>query len=595
MKNPYISLLLTAWRYAKHEKKRYVLTYCMFLIAITIASLNPLFYGWFINAVQKDANAVLKNAWIYAGGYLLLRLGEWAFHGPARILERELAFTLSRNYLEELYHQTLHLPAKWHQDHHSGSTINRIRKAYEALKHFFDNGFMYAYAFSRFFFSFAAMLYFSPLFGAVGVLMGIFNIWLIFKFDKPFIKTLDEVNEKEHVVSSTLFDSLSNIITVITLRLEKRMESGLMQKVKEVFPPWKKNIRINEWKWFVADTMVGLIYVVITVGYVWQNWHPGTIFYIGGLVALIGYVNQFTSVFHDVAWQYTQIVQYNTDVQTARSISESFRKQHRSENEENLPENWQKIEIENLNFSHHETYQEDVKSQSLHNLKININRGQKIAFVGESGSGKSTLLALLRGLYEAEPHVKLQIDNKQYKNLAVLADTVTLFPQEPEIFENTIIYNITLGLPFEEKDIWKICDTAHFSDVVKQLPNGLESGIQEKGVNLSGGQKQRLALARGILAARGGDIVLLDEPTSSVDPKTESRIYDKLFDEFRDKAILSSLHRLHLLTKFDYVYVLEKGSIADEGTFEYLKENSPVFQELWQHQKEKEKAEEMPF
>lgn len=73
-------------------------------------------------------------------------------------------------------------------------------------------------------------------------------------------------------------------------------------------------------------------------------------------------------------------------------------------------------------------------------------------------------------------------------------------------------------------------------------------------------------------------------PTSSVDPKTEAQIYDRLFEEFSNKAVLSSLHRLHLLTKFDYVYVLQNGRIADEGTFESLRQNSPIFNELWKHQ-----------
>jgi ATP-binding cassette, subfamily B, bacterial len=122
--------------------------------------------------------------------------------------------------------------------------------------------------------------------------------------------------------------------------------------------------------------------------------------------------------------------------------------------------------------------------------------------------------------------------------------------------------------------------------VVADLPKGLASNIQEKGVNLSGGQKQRLALARGILAARSSKIVLLDEPTSSVDAKTEVKIYDKLFSELKGKAVLSALHRLHLLVKFDYVYILQNGKLVDEGTFEYLRQNSPIFQELWQHQED---------
>ncbi len=588
--NPYIALLTTAWRYARNERKRYVLIYCLFICANTVAMFNPILYGWFINKIQQDnANTLQYTLW-FGLFFLGLKLGEWAFHGPARVMERQLAFNLSRNFLMELYHQALHLPVKWHQDNHSGATINRIRKAYEALKHFFQDGFMYLHAISKFVFSFGAMLYFSPIFGGIGVLMGAFTVWVILKFDEPFIETLEAVNEKEHLISSTLFDSLSNIITVITLRLEKSMESGLLAKIKDVWKPFRKNVVINEWKWFVADTLVTLIYVVIAVGYVCQHYETGKVFYIGNLVILLGFVNQFTSVFHDIAWQYTMIVQYNTDVQTARSIGEAYNLNHRPDFAQGLPEKWTAISLKNLNFSHRDTYDETHAPQSLHNINIQFKKGQKIALIGESGCGKSTLLAILRGLYpplSIKPfEMQFSIDN-ELADLVLLNESVTLFPQEPEIFENTIEYNITLGLPFDEKDVWDVCDLAHFSETARQLPKGLKSSIQEKGVNLSGGQKQRLALARGILAAQSSQIVLLDEPTSSVDPKTEMLIYEQLFKAFADKVLISALHRLHLLQYFDYVYVLQEGKIVEEGTFEWLYTEGVVFKELWKHQEMK--------
>ena len=112
----------------------------------------------------------------------------------------------------------------------------------------------------------------------------------------------------------------------------------------------------------------------------------------------------------------------------------------------------------------------------------------------------------------------------------------------------------------------------------------MQTDIKEKGVNLSGGQKQRLALARGILAAKDSEIILLDEPTSSVDPKTEAIIYQKLFDVFRDKAFVSSMHRLHLLDQFDYIYILDSGRIIDEGSFDELMNGSEAFGHLWKHQ-----------
>jgi ATP-binding cassette subfamily B protein len=589
MANPYISLLSTAWRYARKERKKYVLVYCLFVLANLSYALNPILLGWFIDRIVRDPANIPHYVMLYVAGFIGIKFLQWCFHGPARIMERSLAFHLSRNFLQEKYRQVLHLPVKWQQDHHSGATINRVRKAYEALREFFDKGFMYVYALGKFFVSVTAILYFSPLYGAIAIVMGVFTIFIIRTFDKPFIKALEEVNEKEHIVSATLFDSLSNIMTVITLRLEKSMETGLMNKVRHIFSPFRKSALINEWKWFCAEMLIVCIYATITLGFVFQHWTPGKPFLVGSLVTLLGFVNQFTSVFQDIAWQYTDIVQYNTYVQTASAISEAYAQQHRADRPDALPANWQTIDLSQLNFSYNESYDTARRAQSLHDLHLTIRRGQRIALIGESGSGKSTLLALLRGLYIPEPGFTFRVDGGT-ESLDQLNETVTLFPQEPEIFENTLAYNITLGLPFSEEEILQVCSSAHLTEVIHQLPLGLESDIREKGVNLSGGQKQRLALARGILAARDSDLILLDEPTSSVDPRTEALIYEGLFKAFSDKAIISSIHRLHLLARFDYVYILHQGRIVAEGSFEDLRDHNPVFQEMWRHQKEETRA-----
>ena len=610
--NPYISLLRTAWHFARRERKKYILIYVMFICANAAYSLHPLLLGWFIGKLQVDTSHVVHYALLYVTGYFGIKLLQWCFHGPARIMERTLAFHLSRNFLQEKYHQVLHLPVKWHQDHHSGATINRVRKAYEALREFFDRGFMYVYALTKFLFSVVAIFIFSPLYGSIAIVLGVFTIFIIRTFDKPFVKALEEVNESEHTVSATLFDSLSNIMTVITLRLEKSMETGLLNKVQRILRPFRRSALINEWKWFCAEMLIVSIYGLITFGYVHQQWVPGKLFYVGGLTTLLAFVNQFTSVFQDIAWQYTDVVQYNTYVQTAAVISTAYKKQHRADRPDGLPNNWKTIIIRKLNFSHRPTYDAGQHAQSLHDLQLTIRRGQRIALIGESGSGKSTILSLLRGLYLPEPGMEIEVDPNPAPNrdpspnpnhnpnpdsrawLDRLNEAVTLFPQEPEIFENTLAYNITLGLPFTEEEILQVCESAHFTEVIKQLPQGLESDIREKGVNLSGGQKQRLALARGILAARDSALVLLDEPTSSVDPRTEALIYEGLFKAFADKAIISSIHRLHLLPHFDYIYVLHQGRVVAEGSFNHLRNNSPVFQDLWRHQQDANRQPDLP-
>jgi len=107
-------------------------------------------------------------------------------------------------------------------------------------------------------------------------------------------------------------------------------------------------------------------------------------------------------------------------------------------------------------------------------------------------------------------------------------------------------------------------------DVIEQSENGLDTFLAEGGANLSGGQRQRLSIARGLLAADTSTLLLLDEPTSSLDPKTELLAYERLFAAFPEKTIVSTLHRLHLLRFFDYVYYMEDGRIKAEGTLEEL-------------------------
>jgi len=248
-----------------------------------------------------------------------------------------------------------------------------------------------------------------------------------------------------------------------------------------------------------------------------------------------------------------------------------------------LPKKWQEIFFKDISFS----YNKENKIIHLNDINLKIKRKQKIALVGESGSGKSTILSLIRGLYEIEAG-EIYCDGKLLtKGINSINDCVTLIPQEPEIFDNTFKYNITMDLPTSEEELNKIISMSQLKSVLEKLPNGLDTKVTEKGVSLSGGEKQRLALARGLLAALNSDILLLDEPTSSVDSLNEIKIHEKIFDKFKEKTIISSIHRLHLLDKFDYIYLFSKGKIIAQGTFEKIKEN-PAFSNMWKkYNKEK--------
>jgi ABC-type transport system involved in cytochrome bd biosynthesis fused ATPase/permease subunit len=118
------------------------------------------------------------------------------------------------------------------------------------------------------------------------------------------------------------------------------------------------------------------------------------------------------------------------------------------------------------------------------------------------------------------------------------------------------------------------------ADFVDTSNAGLEAEVAERAANWSGGQRSRIALARGVLAARGSALVLLDEPTAHLDPATESAVYDNLFEEFSDACIVSSVHRLHLLERFDDVLLMQSGRLVAQAPAEVLELAVPEFRAL---------------
>jgi ABC-type multidrug transport system fused ATPase/permease subunit len=123
-------------------------------------------------------------------------------------------------------------------------------------------------------------------------------------------------------------------------------------------------------------------------------------------------------------------------------------------------------------------------------------------------------------------------------------------------------------------------NTACVSDFIPADANGLNTAVVERGANWSGGQRARIALARGMLAAADSNLVLFDEPTAALDSRTEARVYDNIFAALPNACIVSSIHRLHLLDRFDEVIVMHEGRVVAQGPAALLAATSPDFRQL---------------
>ena len=371
---------------------------------------------------------------------------------------------------------------------------------------------------------------------------------------------------------------MSNIKTILTIRLGTQTRRELDRKFGKFYPKLFQELLWNQTKCFVVALCILLLTAGIVLYYIWRQEQLQIPIMVGTVAAIFQYLDQLGDSYGWFAGNYYDIIRWKTDFEAVQPIHKAFEQLHASDEIETPP--WNFIRITELNFSY------SGERKELHDVSLLFKSTSKIAIVGESGSGKSTLLNVIRGLYSA-PEGRLQIDDRLYRGMSVLSSTTTLVPQDPEIFENTLLYNITVDIPVNQSDLDNAIELARFTPVLQRMQNGLRTDIREKGINLSGGEKQRLALARGILASKSSSILLLDEPTSSVDTHNELQIYENIFRTYKNRCVISSIHRLHLLDLFDYVYVMGDGKIIQQGTFEELRSQAGVFNNLWKKYRRK--------
>jgi ATP-binding cassette, subfamily C, bacterial CydC len=231
------------------------------------------------------------------------------------------------------------------------------------------------------------------------------------------------------------------------------------------------------------------------------------------------------------------------------------------------------IEIKNLAFGYSET-------NLLDNVNLQIGQGEKIAIIGRSGSGKSTLLQLIQGaLVPQSGEIKL---NGQSAHLLepVIPKIMAVLNQKAYLFNTSVINNIRLGNPeATDEDVYSVARMVQLDEMIKQLPNGYETNMQETGQRFSGGERQRIALARILL--QNTPVVILDEPTVGLDPITEANLLNTIFKTLEGKTVIWVTHHLIGVEKMERILFLEKGRIVMDGTHKQLLNNEARYQRLY--------------
>ena len=223
----------------------------------------------------------------------------------------------------------------------------------------------------------------------------------------------------------------------------------------------------------------------------------------------------------------------------------------------------------------------DQSSQAvLRNVDFSIESGQILALVGPSGAGKSTLVDLIPRFYDVTDGA-INIDGKNIKDVKLdsLRSLMGIVTQETFLFDDSVKANIAYGLDSISDDIIKkAAIAANANEFIKELPEGYDTIIGERGVKLSGGQRQRIAIARAIV--KNPPILILDEATSSLDTESEKIVQDAIEKLMHNRTVIVIAHRLSTVHNADKIIVLDKGLIIDMGTHEELINKDGIYKQL---------------
>jgi ATP-binding cassette, subfamily B, bacterial len=239
-----------------------------------------------------------------------------------------------------------------------------------------------------------------------------------------------------------------------------------------------------------------------------------------------------------------------------------------------------RIELRDVSFQY------DADRPVLGHVNLVIEPGQAIALVGRTGAGKSTLANLLLRFYEPSQGSVL-LDGRDIRQLDLewLRRRVGVVLQDPIIFSATIADNIAFGRPgATRQQIETAAQQAQLDEFIRSLPEGYETELGERGVNLSGGQRQRLAIARAFV--KDAPILVLDEPTSSLDSQTEESLLEALYALMQHRTTIIIAHRLSTVRMTDRIFVLDEGRVVEEGSHRELMSGDTLYRRLYLIQQE---------
>jgi len=552
-----------------------------FLLVLVAETLNILIF--YVSAKLIDAftsaQTLLeqKEVLIYWGGlFLLAYIGNSLFYRLSGFTAIGWVIKFHKDGYDELFEYMTKHSHVYFSNRFAGALSNKISNAVDSAA-----GIMFQILWT-FFSEFIGLVVTLVLFFSIDVrvgliLLGMFLVVLAFNIfavrrRRPLVVTYAEASSKSRGEG---VDTITNISAVRQF-VQRKSE---LQRLSNIFSDRaRKDTRqsfFGEWI-MVINSIFSIIMtaVVIVLLYILLSQElitAGTLVLVLALLGRVGHMfvttgqalNRFIRDYGNIEEGLKEILVDHeiTDIPNAKKLRVS-----------SAAMNWKSVTFE---YGDNKVFNE---------FDLNILPGQRVGLVGPSGAGKTTFVSLLLRQHDLSSG-EILIDGQNIAEVTQdsLRENIAVVPQEPLLFHRSIRENIAYGKPdATDNEIMAVARLAKAHEFIKDLAEGYDTLVGERGIKLSGGQKQRVAIARAML--KDAPILVLDEATSALDSESEVAIQQALHKLMEGKTVIAIAHRLSTLREMDRIIVLEGGKIVEDGSHDSLLQYDGVYSRLWKHQ-----------
>ncbi|MFH0923113.1 MAG: ABC transporter ATP-binding protein [Candidatus Falkowbacteria bacterium] len=580
MKNASKQTFKIFWRHSANYKRLVFLILGALIAGAVLGVIIPLFYGEFFNQLAgggdaKDIAADLITILLYILGLNFL---QWAFwrvisFGMIYFQPRVMA-NLANTCFDHLHHHSY----RFFVNNFTGSLVKRVNRFVRAFEKLTD---MFLFDLGTLAVETAVILIvlgFINFYLALILFVWVF-IFIVFNyfFSRWKFKYDLKANIADTKVTARLADTIANSIT-IKLFSGFNFESRSFRKITD------RQFRLTRFSWQLggwmeagqAFLMVGLEFLMFYMGV--RLWQQGVL-PVGFFVVMQMYIIRLMRKL----WDFGRIIRHiYEELASAAEMTEILDTDYEIKdmpNAQELAVTRGEIEFKNVRFG----YRKGLNI--FPEMSLRIKPQEKVAIIGPSGGGKSTFVKLLFRFFETKKG-SIYIDKQNIKQVTLdsLHQAISLVPQDLILFHRSLKENIRYGRRKAlDKEVIAAAKMAHCHDFIKNLPQGYNTLVGERGIKLSGGERQRVAIARAIL--KNASILVLDEATSSLDSQSEQMIQDGLNTLMQGKTVIIIAHRLSTIMKMDRIIVIKNGMVEEEGTHgQLLNKNNSLYQQLWELQ-----------